>query len=107
MPKKDGLVMDHINRNKLDNSRENLRHCTQQQNSWNNTRKKTNKSGCSGIYWDKTKMKWQAAITVNYKKKFLGYYKNKDDAINARLEAEKLYFGDHAKNNQAIIERGV
>ncbi|MCC9273543.1 MAG: alcohol dehydrogenase [Enterococcus aquimarinus] len=51
-----------------------------------------NTSGQKGVYWDKRNKKWQSGITIKGKRIFLGYYANKQDAINARLEAEEKYF---------------
>jgi len=44
-----------------------------------------------GVTWDKQRNRWYAHITINYKMMNLGYYKNKDEAIQARKEAEKRY----------------
>lgn len=54
---------------------------------WNNT------SGYPGVNWDKTHERWVARICVDGKRKCLGYFKNKDDAIAARKNAEKKQEG--------------
>ena len=87
---------DHKNRNKLDNRRENLRPCTHKENDRNKSIKSINKSGFIGVYWDKSRNKWAARIKLNYKGIFLGRFTNKEDAIKARLKAEKEYFGEFA-----------
>lgn len=51
-----------------------------------------NTSGQKGVCWDKAKKRWLSRITVKGKSIFLGYYANKQDAINARIEAEEKYF---------------
>lgn len=53
-------------------------------------------SGIHGVCWNKEKNKWDAVIKYCGKKHFLGRYKNKYDAIIARLSAEKQYYGDTA-----------
>ena len=53
---------------------------------------KNNTSGHKGVYWIKKRKKWQAAIGFNKKLIILGHYENKQDAINARKEAEEKYF---------------
>ena len=89
-------VVDHINHNTLDNRKENLRLCTQQENTFNNTnnRKNLNKdSEEKGIF--RRSGKWEARIMYNYKNIYLGRYINKEDAIKARKQAEIKYFGEH------------
>ena len=53
---------------------------------------KNNTSGTTGVSWDKTYQKWNAYIMLKRKRKNLGYFHNKQDAINARKEAEDKYF---------------
>lgn len=53
---------------------------------------KANKSGFKGVIWDKGKNLWKVYITFKGEKKHLGYYVSKQDAINARKEAEEKYF---------------
>ena len=50
---------------------------------------KNNKSGKTGVCWDKDLQKWRAYITFQGKRYKLGAYKNKEDAIQARKEAEE------------------
>ena len=92
MDEPEGLMIDHINRIPLDNRKDNLRTVTNQQNMMNTGIRSDNTSGFTGVYWDKKKNKWEARITINGKKKFLGYFKDKQDAINTRKEAEIKYF---------------
>lgn len=84
------MCIDHINHNTLDNRKENLRICTIIENNRN---KKNNESGHVGVHWDKTKNRWTAQIMINYKSIFLGRYKDINDAIKARKQAEIKYFG--------------
>lgn len=53
---------------------------------------KNNKSGMKGIWWDESRQMWQAYIQLHGKRKHLGRYVKKEDAIAARREAEELYF---------------
>lgn len=53
---------------------------------------KANKSGYKGVNWDKRSMKWRAQIMLKGKNHHLGLFNNKQDAINARKEAEEKYF---------------
>lgn len=88
--RKEGLVVDHINRNKLDNRKCNLRLVTQKENCYNKNLDKRNKSGHKGIYVRNGR--YMTYIQHEKKLIYLGTYKNIEDAINARKEAEKMYF---------------
>jgi len=88
------LVVDHINRNPLDNRRENLRIVTKQENSMNLSMSKRNKSGITGVCWHKGSGKWVARISYKYKHIFLGSFEKLEDARKAREDAEEEYFGE-------------
>lgn len=89
-----GLVVDHINpKAKYDNRKNNLRICTDRENSYNMPLKVSNKSGFTGVYWSKKDKSWYSQITYNGKCIHLGYTKTKEEAIKQRLEAELKYFG--------------
>lgn len=51
-----------------------------------------NTSGQKGVHWDKATKRWISRIKFKGKHIYLGRYANKQDAINARLEAEEKYF---------------
>ena len=61
-------VVDHIDRNVLNNCKSNLRICTHVENSFNKGKYCNNKSGYKCIYWDKPRKKWRAAIKYKGKK---------------------------------------
>ena len=88
-----GFLPDHINRNRLDNRKENLRIATITENVINRGVYKNNTSGVRGVYFNKRRNKWVARITYNKKVISLGYFDNLEEAKNARLNAEKEYFG--------------
>ena len=85
----DDMQTDHINRNKLDNRKKNLRTVTTQQNQRNTNLSKNNTSGYIGVYLNKRVNKWMAYIWVNYKQIHLGYFKDIEDAIEVRKQAER------------------
>jgi hypothetical protein len=90
-------VIDHINHDKLDHRKQNLKKCTQQQNCFNSSMLKNNTSGCKGIYfrdnkWKSAKKKWHANIGINGKQIYLGNFKTKQEAIKVRKKAEIKYF---------------
>tara|TARA_R110002153_G_scaffold160823_1_gene313155 strand:+ start:191 stop:676 length:486 start_codon:yes stop_codon:yes gene_type:complete len=90
----EGLVIDHINRNPLDNRRDNLRIVSRQENQMNLSINKNNKSGVAGVNWNKNANKWVAQIMYKNKSIFLGIFDNLEDAAKARKDAEEEYFGE-------------
>jgi hypothetical protein len=84
--------IDHINRIRNDNRICNLRDVSDLENSTNTNISKKNKSGYKGVLWRSKKSRWEAYICVNKKNNYIGMYKNKEDAIKARKEAE-IKFG--------------
>lgn len=82
-----GLVVDHINHNKLDNRKKNLLVCDSSHNNRSTQRKKET----AGVTFDKATKKWRAQIHDKYKNIYLGIYDTKEEAIAVRKkEAEKL-----------------
>jgi hypothetical protein len=84
----EGLQVDHINLNRLDNRKGNLNVVTQQENLHKKKVYKSNKSGVQGVKWNKNLNKWQAQITRNKQRVHLGVFDNLQDAIVARKTAE-------------------
>jgi len=95
-----GLVSDHINQNKLDNRRENLRTATHSQNKTNRPMQANNKSGYKSVYWDKSRQKWFVNIRLNGKSKTLGRFENKEEEALAYNKKAKELFGEFAYFNQ-------
>jgi len=87
------LFTDHINQNKLDNRKSNLRVVTKSQNGMNRGKSKNNQSGVKGIYWDSWAKKWRAEIMVNGLRIRLGRYLDLRKARDARIMGEKQYHG--------------
>lgn len=83
---------DHINRNPLDNRRCNLRRCSHQENKMNVKIYKNNSSGVPGVWWDSKNNKWISSIQARGKCYNLGRFKDKQEAINVRKDAERKYF---------------
>lgn len=98
------LIVDHIcDEDKLDNRKCNLRFVTKSENGMNRKLNSNNKSGITGVCWNKTYNKWTAMIMIDGKSIFLGYYINKEDAIRARKNAEEKYYGDYSYDNSQKI----
>ena len=85
-------MTDHINRNKLDNRRSNLRICTPKENLQNSSIRTTNKSGATGVYYVPKVNKWRAQITIDGKTKYIGIFTSFEDAVIARRKSEQIYY---------------
>ena len=93
-----GLCVDHVDGNRLNNQRENLRTCTHSQNLMNQKLNKKSTSGIPGIHFLKREQKWLAHIKIKGKQIRLGLFKEKQTAINTRAEAEIKYFKEFRKH---------
>lgn len=102
-----GKYYDHADRNPFNNRKYNLRKATAAQNSANRRILKRNTSGFVGVCWEIKRNKWKALICVNNKRMNLGRFKNKEDAIRARLRAEKEYYGEFAPQRHLFKEYGI
>ncbi len=76
--------IDHINRSRSDNSIENLRVVTNQQNQFN-------RSNVKGYTWNQGRKKWVASIRLNKVLKYLGGFETEEDARAAYLAAKEIY----------------
>jgi hypothetical protein len=74
------LVVDHINRNPLDNRKHNLRIVSHQTNLQNRGKFKTNRSGETGICLETARNKWRLQING----RFYGRYDTLEDAVEAK-----------------------
>ena len=115
---KDGFVIDHINRNKLDNRLQNLRIVTQKENALNVER--VNKSsGVQGMYYRKSENRWDIRVNGTHYKTTKCYktgiemvkmaelieYGHYIDSINDDLVMDNLLVYYNASEAKAIIEK--
>jgi len=94
-----GKVTDHINRDKLDNRRNNLRVCNSSDN--NHNRALNNPNGFRGITWNKRKRKWASQISIGNKNKGLGCFTSKIEAARAYDKKALELYGKYARLNNA------
>lgn len=90
---------DHINLNRLDNRKCNLRICSHIENTRNRNKTYLNTSGYKGVCFKRRESKYEAYININGKYKTLGYFVNAIDAAKAYNEAAKEFFGEFALLN--------
>lgn len=93
--------IDHEDGNRANNCIGNLRDVTHQVNMQNKKLYRSNSSGAHGVTFHIQKKRWQALITVNGKRHHLGTFTNKDDAISARITAERERNTFHANHGRA------
>lgn len=92
-------AVDHVNGDKLDNRRSNLRKGPQYLNMGNIGLSSHNTSGYKGVSWNKKKNKWEANIQDNRKKRFLGYFETKENAAEAYNKRALEQWGEYARLN--------
>ncbi len=90
-PIPEGMQVDHIWHDKLDNRIENLRLVTVLDNHRNRAKSPKNTSGVTGVCWNKRDSNWLASITIKGKRKHLGTFDDLNEAAKARKDAEILY----------------
>jgi hypothetical protein len=78
--------IDHINRDATDNRWENIRPSSYLGNAKNSSKQSNNTSGVTSVFWSKSYNKWFALSSHNGRRKFLGYFKEIDEAAMAVLE---------------------
>lgn len=99
MQPEDGQEIDHINRDKCDNQRANLRVCTQAQNNYNRGKQCNNTSGYIGVCFYSDRNKFVARIMIDGRRKYLGCFTDPAEAARVRDMAAIKYYGEFAELN--------
>lgn len=94
-----GQVCDHINGNKLDNRKSNLRICKQRENAKNRVGCRDSRSGIKGVHWDKSRGLWGVQIRADERRIYVGRYSDIEQAKAAYNEAAAKYHGAFARLN--------
>ena len=95
----DGQRIDHINHNKLDNRRCNLRLCTPAQNAANSFGQRKSRSGFRGVHWDPHTKNWRVRLMVNGKMYRFGRFKSKVMAAMVYNREALAHYGAFAYVN--------
>jgi TnpA family transposase len=103
------IHIDHINRVRCDNRKENLRKADYQINAINHKKRIDNKTGITGVQYINSKRNKgnPYGVDIQYKRKryHLGYYSKFEDAVRVRLLAEKKYFGEEFAPQRHLFEQ--
>ena len=105
LPTADGCMPDHIHgkESRNDNRKSNLRPVTKSQNQMNMALKSNNTSGVTGVSFDNTRNKWIVRLQKDEQPYYIGAYDNFDDAVKARKDAERKYFGEYSYDNSQLM----
>lgn len=92
----DGMLVDHINRDRSDDRISNLRLVTASQNMMNTSRRSNNKSGHKGIHRHSQNGNWVVQISAYRQRKHVGVFNDLEDAIRAYNAASASLHGNYA-----------
>jgi hypothetical protein len=95
----EGVLVDHINGNGLDNRRANLRLASRTQNGANARLSQRNTSGFKGVTWRTDLNRWQAYIKIGKKREHLGYFITAEAAAAAYDRRAGQVWGEFATLN--------
>lgn len=92
-----GFVIDHKDRNPLNNQRSNLRRATYRNNSNNSVARTNNKVGVRCVHWSEAKQRFIVQVSVDGKRKWVGAFRTVEEAAEVAAKAQKKYYGKFAQ----------
>lgn len=95
----EGMIVDHIHGNRLDNTRAHLRVCTLLENARNRSKRADATSRYIGVWYDKKRERWITKIRVAGVQKYVGSFADGEEAARAHDHAAVLYLDDFARLN--------
>ena len=95
----DKREIDHMDMNKLNNRRSNLRICDRSENQRNHRLQANNTSGYKGVYFDKQANKWKAQIQHHGRNNHLGLFLTPEEAGHAYDTKARELFGEYGRYN--------
>jgi len=100
----DGILTDHINRDRLVNTKQNLRKVTCAQNAQNKAPYKNSQSGVRGVWFEPRRGKWQAKVILDKRGHHVGYFSTLEQAAAeaATFRARHMPFSADAGRNGAV-----
>jgi hypothetical protein len=102
LPPREGFLVDHIDRDGLNNRRGNLRYATSSQNQMNQSVREDSASGFKGVNQDPRNGYWRASISKDGMSYHLGSYSLKEEAGYAYNAAAAICFGEFAVLNEIL-----
>lgn len=101
----ENIIIDHINRNRSDNRKQNLRIVNECDNRKNHNMYSNNTSGFNGIWWNKRNNNWCVEIRYDKTKVHLGSFTSIDNAIIARELGELKFFKEFSPQHEYLSEK--
>lgn len=98
----EGMVVDHIDGDKSNCCRENLRICSNADNTKNSSIHRTNTTGYKGVSYDPRRNIWSARICDGNQKMYIGSFNSPEKAAEAYDNAALEIHGEYAKTNRAL-----
>ena len=93
------MECDHINGNRADNRKSNLRICNRNQNTWNSPSHVNSTSKCRGVHCA-SNGKWHVKIQKDGKRYWCGQYSTEEEAIKVRNKKALELYGEYARLNE-------